>query len=98
MPLYVYRIVPPTTRKRGGRAGGDDTFEVRQSIHDPPLTTHPETKEPVERVLTAPNIASGRLGDAQIANSGLTKYKRTSDGTYERQAGAGGPKHLNPRG
>jgi hypothetical protein len=66
-------------------------------MHDAPLTRHPETGEPVERVLTVPHVASGRAGDAQIANAGFTKYKRTSDGTYERQAGGGGPKHVDPR-
>ncbi len=94
MPVYVYRLIRPRTDVASGT--DDETFEVTQSIHDPPLTHHPETGEPVERVLTAPHIATGRAGDAQIANAGFTKYKRMSDGTYERQAGSG-PKHVNPR-
>jgi predicted nucleic acid-binding Zn ribbon protein len=52
MPTYVYRIVSkdPKTPER--------TFEIRQSMKDAPLTAHPETGEPVERVICAPQVAS----------------------------------------
>ncbi len=76
MPIYVYRIIRPVEQP-------EETFEMRQSIHDAPLTVHPETGEPVERVLTAPMI-SVPLGDSQIRNSGLKKFTKTSDGSYER--------------
>jgi predicted nucleic acid-binding Zn ribbon protein len=76
MPTYVYRILRP------GKP--TETFEVQQSILASPLTHHPETGEPVERVICPPTIASGKLGDADIRNAGLTKYTRTSDGTYEK--------------
>ena len=46
MPTYTYRIVDPAPR------AGERTFELRQSINDPPLTAHPDTGEPVERVIT----------------------------------------------
>ena len=91
MPVYVYRIVRPASDARP-----EETFELRQSINDPPLTAHPQTGEPVERVLMPPAIASNKLGNASINSSGLTKYVKTSDGTYERQAGSGGPKVINP--
>lgn len=38
MPLYVYR------REDGS------TIEIRQSIHDEPLTVCPETSQPMQRV------------------------------------------------
>jgi putative FmdB family regulatory protein len=44
MPIYEYR-----------RADGT-TFEVLQSFSDDPLTTDPETGQPVERVLHAPAV------------------------------------------
>jgi hypothetical protein len=91
MPIYVYRIVRPNVP-----ADQAETFEIRQSIHDSPLTQHPETGEPVERVILAPIIGRGPAGNSEIAAAGFTKYKRTSDGTYEKQAGHG-PKHVNPR-
>ena len=95
MPVYVYRIVRP--KRPADIASPEETFEVMPSMHDPPLMRHPQTGEPVERVLTAPHISAGRAGDAQIANAGFTKYKRMSDGTYERQTGTAGPKRVNPR-
>ena len=95
MPLYVYRIVRPTTA--GQADANEQTFEVRQSIHDAPLTKHPETGEPVERVICAPNISVGKLGNAALNSAGFTKYSRRSDGTYEREAGSAGPKHVDPQ-
>lgn len=47
-------------------------------------------------MICAPNIYSDKLGNAAISGSGLTKYVKTSDGTYERQAGGAGPKMINP--
>ena len=87
MPIYVYRIIGSSP---------EQTFEVRQLMSEPPLTKNPDTGEPVERVICPPNISSDKLGNASIASSGLTKYVKTSDGTYERQAGGGGPKIINP--
>jgi len=40
MPIYVYK----------GLESGE-YFEVEQSIHEDPLTHHPETGEPVKRVI-----------------------------------------------
>ncbi len=45
MPTYVYETVPP--------AGTEpETFEVRQSMSEAPLTHHPETGVPVRRVIS----------------------------------------------
>lgn len=46
MPTYVYKNL--TT---------GDTFEIQQSIADPALTEHPETGEPVKRVVQPVGIA-----------------------------------------
>jgi predicted nucleic acid-binding Zn ribbon protein len=91
MPLYVYRIIRAPDDSRA-----EETFEIRQSMNDPPLTKHPETGEPVERVLMPPNISSSKLGNASLNSAGFTKYVKTSDGSYERQAGSSGPKVINP--
>jgi predicted nucleic acid-binding Zn ribbon protein len=91
MPLYVYRVIRDSNDPRG-----EETIEVRHPMSDPPLTRHPQTGEPVERVLCAPNISASKLGNASLNSSGFTKYVKTSDGSYERQAGSGGPKVINP--
>jgi predicted nucleic acid-binding Zn ribbon protein len=91
MPTYVYRIVSKDPN------APEQTFEIRQSMKDAPLTVHPDTGEPVERVICAPQVASPK-GNSEIAAAGFTKYKKTSDGSYERLAGNQGPSHLrNPR-
>lgn len=90
MPRYVYEVI-----SESGEAG--QRFEVHQKMSDPPLTEHPETGEPVRRVITAPNIA-GRLSpmrpekaladDSKLARMGFTKYVKGDRG-YEKAAGSG---------
>jgi predicted nucleic acid-binding Zn ribbon protein len=92
MPTYVYRVVRPA----GSTADEpDETFEVTQRMSDPPLTRHPDTGDPVERVICAPQIGKGAQTNRAIGAAGFTKYKKTSDGKYERQAGTG-PKIIDP--
>lgn len=57
MPTYVYETV---SLKQGEAS---ETFEVRQSMADPPLTRHPETGRPVRRVI------SGGFGVLKRGNS-----------------------------
>lgn len=91
MPLYQYEVI----------TGDDSTgeqFEVFQSMADPPLTKHPETGQPVRRVLVAPAIG-GKWSDSAMAGSvaddkkldrlGFTKYVKSGDGYYEKRAGKG---------
>jgi predicted nucleic acid-binding Zn ribbon protein len=62
MPTYVYETIP--------REGIETLrFELKQSMLEPPLTTHPETGEPVRRVvsggfgyLKGPGTADTRAG------------------------------------
>jgi len=44
MPTYVYETTDPKKPKR--------RFEVKQSMKDAPLKTHPESGEPVKRVIS----------------------------------------------
>jgi len=45
MPIYVYETIP-------GEAGaGPKYYEIRQSMRDEPLTTHPDTGEPIRRFI-----------------------------------------------
>ena len=46
MAIYIYQTVPA---KEGGPVR---TYEIRQSMKDVALTEHPETKEPIRRVIT----------------------------------------------
>ena len=74
-----------------------ERFEVFQKMSDPPLTVHPETGQPVRKVLTPPNIA-GKMSpmrtdrtladDSKLSKLGFTKYVKGDQG-YEKAAGSG---------
>lgn len=89
MPLYVYAVVLPD-------GGEGEVFEVLQGMSEPPLAAHPETGEPVRRLLSAPsarrkggaNIKSD-LSNGNLERMGFTKYEKTSSGKYAKTAGAG---------
>lgn len=97
MPTYIYEILTA----KGDPTG--ETFEVFQSIKAEALTKHPETGAPVRRAILAPMIGgkwtaftstASSNQDKRLGELGFTKYKRTSDGTYEKKAGDG-PKHIS---
>jgi hypothetical protein len=93
MPIYVYETIPSD-----GSQG--ERFEIQQSMQDDALTKHPETGEPVRRVLLPPNLATRytpgqtkeRLDNKSVEKAGFTKYERDkSTGKYHRVAGKKGP-------
>jgi predicted nucleic acid-binding Zn ribbon protein len=45
MTTYAYATIPPTPGEP------PRYFEIQQGMKDPPLTVHPETGEPVRRVI-----------------------------------------------
>ena len=91
MPTYVYEVVQPD-----GDPG--EQFEVIQPISEPALTEHPETGEPVRRVIQ-PVFVGGQWSDSsmhkrmkddkKLDQLGFTKYVKSGDGTYEKRAGKG---------
>lgn len=46
MATYVYETIPTKPDEQPRR------FEVQQKMSDPPLTTDPQTGEPVRRIIT----------------------------------------------
>lgn len=46
MPIYIYETICSDNLGKGER------FEIQQSIHADALTHHPESGEPVRRVIT----------------------------------------------
>ena len=91
MPIYVYEVITDSDE-----AG--EPFEVFQKISEAPLTHHPETGQPVRRVLTTPSVG-GKWSDSAMSRSvsddkkldrlGFTKYVKSGDGYYEKRAGKG---------
>ncbi len=96
MPMYTYQVVKPD-----GAEG--ETFQILQSMSDPPLTRHPETGEPVKRVFRPTNIGGDwgesaskkRLSDENLERHGFTKYQKVGKGQYERRTGSMGPKDIS---
>ena len=94
MPIYVYEIVLPD-------GSGGDQFEVLQGLSEAPLTTHPDTGEPVRKVFGTPNAprawtdshAKSKTSDKNLGAKGFTKYVKSGDGTYEKTTGTG-PKKI----
>ncbi len=91
MPMYVYEVL-----REDGEPG--ERFELFQTISEPPLSQHPESGQPVRRVLFAPNIGGrwsdramhGRVADdKKLDRLGFTKYVKAGDGFYEKTAGKG---------
>lgn len=86
MPLYVYQVIEPD-------GGEGEVFEVLQGMNEPPLTRHPETGQPVQRLLHAPNVATRFTGDKldpkNLARKGFTQYRKAGGGYYEKTAGSG---------
>jgi predicted nucleic acid-binding Zn ribbon protein len=96
MPTYVYQVITDD-----GSEG--EVFEVVQSMHDDALSEHPETGEPVQRIIQPPNIggawSEGKTKESyqnnkRLGELGFTKYVKSGDGHYEKAAGKG-PDTLN---
>lgn len=69
MATYVYETIPQIEGEKPKR------FEVRQSMNDAALTRHPDTGEPVQRVITG--------------GAGLMGMSTTSAGSSTGSSGGG---------
>jgi hypothetical protein len=92
MPIYVYETLATGAQ-----------FEVHQSMHEEALTYHPETGEPVRRVILPPNLGikhtAGRekklLSNENVEKAGFTKYEKDNvTGKYNKVAGKNGPDQI----
>lgn len=94
MPIYEYEYI-------GGTNAGK-RFDLLQSMREPALEQHPETGEPIRRVIGAPMIGGKhstasdkrKMTDSNLSRLGFTKYVK-GDGGYEKAFG-GGPESLTP--
>ena len=83
MPTYVYRA------KTGGCKLCGASFEQKQSIKDAPLESCPECGAPVERVICAPFLQTGRtdksvLSDGNLQKHGFDKLVNEGDGKFRK--------------
>lgn len=89
MPLYEYAVILPN-----GSHG--KTFEILARLGETPLTQHPETGEPVERIISVINgpkppgdRIKGDISNKNLERQGFTKYQKTETGRYEKILGDG---------
>ncbi len=88
MPTYAYAIVKPD-----GTDG--EVFEVFQRISDPPLTVHPETGEPVRKLIVAPQVQTSsdaqRFSKSNLERLGFSRFERKGSGVLreDRRQGPG---------
>lgn len=66
MAIYVYQTVPNADEE------AVRTYEIRQSMKDAALTRHPETGEPIRRVITGGLgiMTSSKGAPAPVVSSG----------------------------
>lgn len=96
MPTYVYEVI-----KHDGSGG--ERFELVQPMSDDAITVHPETDQPVRRVIQPFQISGASslmkadralADDGKLEKLGFTKYVKSGDGKYDRVVGKGGPKSI----
>lgn len=97
MPVYVYEIITES-----GQPG--PRFEYTQRMSDPPLKRHPDSGQPVRRVILSPNLGlkhsegsiQNKLDNRNIEKAGFTKYEKDKlTGQYHRVAGKQGPETIH---
>ena len=89
MPLYDYAPTSGRCKECHGR------FEVFQRLADPKLTECPQCGKACERLVSAATIGGKySTSNARVKELGMTKYVKTSDGSYERTVGNAGPKMI----
>jgi len=88
MPSYDYAAVS------GGCKHCRRVFEVFQRVVEKKLKACPSCGAKVERLISASGVHTkfSVKSDSRLSELGLTKYVKTSDGSYERRTGRGGPK------
>ena len=90
MPLYDYAPVSGNCDRCHGR------FEAFQKIAEPKLASCPRCGQPCERLISAVTVVGKySTSDSRVKELGLTKYKKSGDGVYERTVGSEGPEVLH---
>lgn len=89
MPLYVYQVI-----ESDGSEG--EIIEILQGMSEAPLTHHPVSGEPIQRLLGLPHAGrgQGKLSPSNLERHGFTQYTRSGKGNYEKTVGQG-PDHIS---
>ena len=89
MPRYDYAPLSGKCTKCRGR------FEIMQRVSEPKLKRCPACRKPVERLISASAVhGKFSMSPSKLKDLGMTKFVKTSDGSYERTVGQFGPKMI----
>ena len=89
MPVYEYAPLSGHCDQCHG------LFTCIQRMADAKLTACPTCGRACERQISAVAVGGKySMTQSKIEQSGLTQYKKSGDGVYERTAGKDGPEHL----
>lgn len=87
MPFYEYRA---TSEENCSHCGAG--FTRLQKLSEAPLDACPGCGSPIQRVISAPQVVSGKAHMNQqknIEKHGFTQYRKIGGGYYEKTAGSG---------
>jgi len=87
MPIYEY-----ANTTEPGCEKCRQHFTRLEKLAAPPLRRCPSCGTAVRRVISAPNVVSGKshqLRESNIEKAGFTQYRKIGKGVYEKTAGKG---------
>ena len=96
MPVFQYVVLNGNEPQ--------EVIEIEQGLSDPPLKSHPITKEPIRKLISSPSLSLRHsdanekriLSDENLKKNGFSLYQKDhSDGTYAKKTGDG-PQSLQP--
>lgn len=93
MPIYEYAAITH------GCQHCEAHFDVLQKLAEAALTQCPQCGAAIQRVISAPNVASGNahvLSEDHAAKRGFTQYRRSEKGVYEKAYGKG-PRYISDK-
>lgn len=69
----------------------EHVFELMQKLSEPVLALCPRCHNPVQRIISPPNLASPApsLKERDIEKHGFTQFRKVEKGVYEKTAGKG---------
>jgi len=76
MPIYEYEHLDEACLR-------GKTFEVRQSIDDPPLAVCPTCKGMVKKIMSCASISRHQKSNTELRDIGFTKLVKREEGVYE---------------
>ena len=86
MPIYEYEHMTEPCPL-------GETFEIRQSMMDEPLSCCPDCHAPVRKIISRSNISTPKT-NSDLKDLGFTKLVKRDSGVYENVTARGGESRI----